>query len=78
MSTLVLDQSAIEKLRTVVVGTEVRDAQGALVGYFHPAVSPETVEQYECPLSEEELIRRGNECGGRSLPDILSDLGCRS
>ncbi len=78
MSTLVLDQSAIEKLRTVVVGTEVRDAQGALVGYFHPAVSPETVEQYECPLSEEELIRIAQEGGGRPLADILSDLRSRS
>jgi hypothetical protein len=78
MSVLVFDQSTIEKLKTVVVGAEVRDQQGALVGYFHPAVSPETVDQYECPVSEEELLRRASKGGGRPLADILSDLRSRS
>jgi hypothetical protein len=79
MSTLVLDQSAIDKLRTVVGSpAEVRDERGVLWGYFQPAVSPETLAQYECPLSEEELERRAQEGGGRPLADILRDLRNRS
>ena len=74
MSILVLDQSAIQKLKAVAAIAEVRDEQGTLVGYFHPAVTPETVDQYECPLSEEELRRRAQEGGGRPLADILNDL----
>jgi hypothetical protein len=78
MSTLVFDQSTIEKFKTVVVSAEVRDERGMLIGYFQPAVTPENVDQYECPMSEEELLRRSREGGGRPLADILSDLGARS
>jgi hypothetical protein len=79
MSILVFDQATIEQLKTVVVGTaEVRDERGTLLGYFQPAVGPETVAQCECPVSEEELERRSREGGGRPLADILSDLRNRS
>ncbi|NUQ62154.1 MAG: hypothetical protein HUU20_06685 [Pirellulales bacterium] len=74
MSVLVLDQSAIQKLKAVASGVEVRDDQGTLIGYFHPVVSPEAVDQYECPVTEEELRRRSQEAGGRPLSDILRDL----
>ena len=78
MSVLVFDPSTIEKLKAVVVGAEVRDQQGTLVGYFHPVASPETVDQYECPMSEEDLLRLARNGGGRPLVDILKDLGHRS
>jgi hypothetical protein len=78
MSVLVLDQFTIEKLKAVVVGVEVRDERGNLVGYFQPAASPEAVDQYECPASEDELLRRACKGGGRPLADILSDLRDRS
>jgi hypothetical protein len=74
MSILVHDQSVIDQLKTVVVSADVRDAQGALLGYFQPAITPDSVDQYECPYSEEELRRRANEGGGRPLAEILSDL----
>jgi hypothetical protein len=32
------------------------------------------VDQYECPVSEEELVRRARQRGGRSLTEILGDL----
>ena len=78
MSTLVFDQSTIAKFKTVVVSAEVRDERGMLIGYFQPAVTPENVDQYECPMSEEELLRLANEGGGRPLADILRDLRSRS
>jgi len=74
MSTLVFDQATINKFKTVVGSTEIRDEQGTLVGFFRPAITPETVDQYECPLSEEELLRRSREGGGRPLADILRDF----
>ncbi|MBU4273956.1 MAG: hypothetical protein KKE86_04935 [Planctomycetes bacterium] len=78
MSILVFDQSTIDKLKTVAVGAEVRDEHGTLVGFFRPAVTPESVDQYECPVGEEELLRRSREGGGRPLADILGDLRKRS
>jgi hypothetical protein len=78
MSILVLDPSTVNQLKSVFVPAEVRDEQGTLLGYFHPAAVPENLEQYECPLSEEELDRISREGGGRPLADILSDLRNRS
>jgi hypothetical protein len=78
MSILVFDQPVIEKLKAVVVNAEIRDERGGLIGYFQPAVTPETVNQYECPFSEEELLAAEREGGGRPLADILSDLRNRS
>ncbi len=78
MSTLVLDRATIDKFRAVVGNAEIRDEQGTLVGFFSPAATPETVDQYECPVSEEELLRRSREGGGRPLADILRDLRKRS
>ena len=79
MSVLVFDQHTVAMLKTVVGDSaEIRDERGILWGYFRPVVSPETVEQYECPVSEEELERRSREGGGRPLADILSDLRNRS
>jgi len=78
MSSLVLDQSAIDKLKGVEVGVEVRDQHGNLIGFFHPVVAPTGVDQYECPASDDELLRRKQDGGGRPLADILDDLRNRS
>jgi hypothetical protein len=74
MPSVILEQCTIEKLKAVEVGVEVRDQQGNLIGFFHPAVTAADVNQYECPVSEEELLRRARQGGGRPLPDILDDL----
>ena len=78
MSVVVLDQATIAKLKAIAVGVEVRDEEGTLVGYFHPATTPADVEPYECPASEDELLRRARMAGGRPLADILRDLRGRS
>ena len=59
---------------SVEVGIEVRDHQGKVIGFFHPAITPADVEQYECPASEEELLRRSRDLVGRPLSGILDDL----
>jgi len=78
MSITVLDPSTVSQMKAVFVPAQLRDEKGTLLGYFHPVATPETVDQYECPLSEEELDRREREGGGRPLADILSDLRNRS
>lgn len=78
MSVVVLDSSAVAKLKTITASVELRDEHDLLIGYFHPAVNPADVDQYECPVSEEELLRRAQRGGGRPLRDILSDLRNRA
>ncbi len=77
MSTLVLDESAANQLKSACECAQLRDEKGTLLGYFHPVATPENCDQYECPLSEEELDRRDREGGGRPLADILRDLESR-
>ena len=74
MPSLILDQLTIDRMKTVEVGVEVRDPEGNLIGFFHPAITPADVVQFECPASEEELLRRAREGGGRPLTDIVDDL----
>jgi hypothetical protein len=71
---ITLDQSAIDKLKAVQGEVEVRDRRGNLIGFFHPAITTADVDQYECPFSQEELLRRAQGGGGRPLADILEDL----
>ena len=78
MPTLTLDQFTINKMKAFDVGVEVRDSQGNLIGFFHPAITPADVDQYECPVREAEVLRRAGEGGGRALADILDDLRNRS
>jgi hypothetical protein len=74
MSSLVLEQSSIDRLKAVDTGVEVRDSQGKLIGFFIPAITSDEVDQYECPVSDEELLRRARDEGGRPLAEILADL----
>ena len=71
---LILEQSAIDQLRAIEVGVEIRDRQGNLIGFFHPAIAADEVDQFECPVDEEELVRRARQGGGRPLDKILDDL----
>ncbi len=73
MHSLKLEQSVIDKLKAVEVGVKFEIARN-LIGFFRPAVTPDDVDQFECPVSEEELLRRAGQGGGRQLPDILNDL----
>jgi len=74
MSVVILEQSVVEQLRAIQVGVEVRDRHGNLIGFFLPAIVRDEVDQFECPVDEEELIRRAHQGGGRRLQEILDDL----
>jgi hypothetical protein len=77
MSNLTIEPDVIAKLRLATGPCWVRDADGNLVGYYHPG-KPEPAKVYsegEIPeLSEEEIKRRLAEPGGRTWDEIKRDL----
>jgi hypothetical protein len=76
MTTVVLDDALRQRLQGLKAEIELRDETGKVVGHVLPA------EKYQSllyawaknRLSDEELRRRSEEPGGRSLADILADL----
>ena len=52
----------------------VRDPDGRLLGHFIPASDPSTDPRLMPHIREEELQRREEAGGGRSLASILADL----
>jgi hypothetical protein len=58
-------------LRSVTGGAELCDAAGQVLGYFTPMGGPARYAGIESPTSPDELLRRKQECGGRSLDEIL-------
>jgi ATP-dependent RNA circularization protein (DNA/RNA ligase family) len=74
MSELTVDLATSTKLRQVRERVEIRDQAGELIGYFMPRVDRLLYESVEIPISEEELRRRAQKGGGRTLVEILADL----
>jgi hypothetical protein len=76
MTKVELDAATRAKLHDLSEVVEVCDESGRTLGYFHPIVpSNQAVEtEVQPPLSEEELLRRQQQPGGRPLKDILDDL----
>ena len=78
MSGVILDSKALEQLRKVEGRAEIRDEAGELIGYFTPRIDRSLYESAEIPVSEEELRRRAEKGGGRTLAEILADLERRA
>jgi hypothetical protein len=74
MTQVILDRATLDKLRQVQEVARLCDETGGVVGYFHPVIDPSEYEGLEPPMSEEEMARRLQEPGGRSLAEILADL----
>ncbi len=74
MSELIVDSATLNRLRQVNERVEIRDQAGELIGYFTPRVDRLLYESVEIPVSDEELRRRTQKGGGRTLVEILADL----
>jgi hypothetical protein len=77
MSNLTLDPELAAKLRAATQPCWLRDADGNLVGYFHPGKPspPKTYSLGEIPeLSETEIQKVLAEPGGRTWEEIKRDL----
>ena len=77
MEQLVVDAELRARLRNMTVPLELRDEDGHVVGYYSPAFRPADAESLlkSCPVSAEELSRRGESIEGRTLPEIWKRLG---
>jgi hypothetical protein len=77
MSNITLDSDFVAQLREATQPCWLRDADGNLVGYFHPGKPQpsKTYERGEIPeLSEDEIQRCLSEPGGRTWKEIKRDL----
>ena len=74
MTTIVFNIVQRNDCRSVDSNAEIRDQYGHLLGDHRSAVRPADVEQYECPVPDQELDRRARKGGGRALSEILADL----
>jgi hypothetical protein len=77
MNTLTADTSLQQSLSNLSGLTEVRDAQGIVLGYFSPASqkSPEVYAQAAAHFDPDEMKRRKlSQEKGRSTSEVLSRI----
>ena len=79
MTRLILDPTIRTKLTDLSKQIEVCDEDGRTVGYFLPAdIHRELIRAWsESQVSDEELDRRSNEPGGRTLKEIWARLNAK-
>ncbi len=77
MSTIILDQSLVEKLRQCKEMTVLRDASGVVVGYFEP-LEAHVYNEGEIPdLNWAELRERVGSSAKLTTDDVLTRLKAR-
>ena len=74
MTRVEIDLNLAAKLHATPAGSELCDPTGRVVGYFLPATTQPFVTGIKSPISQEELARRLNEQGGRSLAEFWKEL----
>jgi hypothetical protein len=76
MTTILLDDALRQKLNGLKAEIELRDETGKVVGHVLPAGKYQSLlyAWAKNRLSDEELKRRSEEPGGRSLAEILAEL----
>jgi hypothetical protein len=77
MSKVILDEVLRSKLNGLNEQVEVCDETGRTVGHYVPADVYQKLQcvSIEFPFTEEEIARRRQEKGGRTLAEIWKSLG---
>ena len=75
---ITISSELLAQLRAAPHTVDLCDEHGNVVGQFTPQLDPEEWESLEPQLSEEEIQRRLQEGGGRTLSEILADLEKRT
>jgi hypothetical protein len=78
MTRIIVDGSLGSKLGNLAEPVELCDPYGRVLGRFTPTFDPSLYERLEPQISEEELIRREQGGGGRTLAEIVADLEKRA
>jgi hypothetical protein len=74
MTRVTIEPSMLPPLHGLREPLELCDPSGRVLGYFTPATDRKLYEAVQLPISEEELDRRDQQTGGRTLAEILRDL----
>jgi hypothetical protein len=78
MSKVVLDAALRSKLENLTQAVELCDEGGNVFGHFIPKRPMTQMEGTEPQISREELRRREQQGGGRTLTEILGTLEKRA
>jgi hypothetical protein len=74
MGKVIVDSAVELKFRNAAQTVEICSSSGQLLGHFVPAGSSSHSSGVEPKITEEEMARREQAGGGRSLTDILTNL----
>lgn len=74
MIRIVIDEATQAKLGNLEQAVALCDTRGRVLGFLTPAQIATIYDELESPNSEEELLRREQEGGGRALSEILANL----
>jgi hypothetical protein len=78
MTQLIVDPTFQAQLANSQETVELCDTTGRILGHFIPAIDKSKYKGIEPQISEEEIQRRLQEGGGRSLAEIMADLEKRT
>ena len=78
MTRMIVDPVTEAELSSVRRTMELSNKSGRILGYFVPALDSSDHAGIEPDITEEELRRREQKGGGRSLTEILADLEKRA
>jgi hypothetical protein len=79
MTRMTLDPALAARFSRFQATVELCDDSGRVVGYFSPAVDPDTNKGLEIPVDEQELVRAEQEDESYTTPEVLAylrDLQC--
>ena len=75
MASIVLEPESEARLRGFQDVVEVCDHSGKRIGFFHPSKDSDTQRLKDLsPFTDDEILARCQQSGGRPLADILQDL----
>jgi hypothetical protein len=78
MTRIIIDAALRSKLDNLLQAVELCDESGRVLGRYVPLLEPSMYEGLEPQISDEELQRRKQQGGGRTLAEILADLEKRA
>jgi hypothetical protein len=74
MEKIIIDPAFAGQLVPIRQTVQLCTPDGQVLGSYIPASTQSSAERGRPPLSDEEIQRRLQQGGGRTLPEILADL----
>ena len=74
MTKMTLDPAMVATFSRLQALVELCDDSGRVLGYFSPAVDPDTYKGLEIPVDEQELLRADQEDESYTTSEVLAYL----